>query len=275
MNGSDSITSLADAGTSAHDSEEMLLEKARGALSNCNWIVGECAAKWTEKYARGRTDADFGNLISLSADQVFQRRRVWQTFYDVRDSYAGLKWSHFYVALNWDDASECLQWAVDNEATIAEMRAWRRSIHGEDLTVDPDPYALQALDYDNALVRGAGEERGRSESDSDVPFDVNVSGEYASASASEATPYAPFRKDARGEVQGYESGPETEETRVKGGAEDASPARVIKRVVGGLKKMRQLLEALSEDDFAALTPDVQNQLWDAYEELGHEIKRQV
>ena len=63
------------------------------------------------RFARGRTDADFAQLVGLSADQVFQRRRVWETFADVYSGYPALKWSHFYVAVAWDDAAECLQWA--------------------------------------------------------------------------------------------------------------------------------------------------------------------
>ena len=57
-------------------------------------------------------------MIGLSGDQVYQRRRVWEAFADVHQDYATLKWSHFYVALNWDDASECLQWANEMEATV-------------------------------------------------------------------------------------------------------------------------------------------------------------
>ena len=89
------------------ETEQELISAARLAISNCNWTVGECAAQWTERYAKGRTDADFGELIGLSGDQIYQRRRVWETFADVRDDYE-LKWSHFYVSLTWTDSSECL-----------------------------------------------------------------------------------------------------------------------------------------------------------------------
>lgn len=119
---------------SVPETEEQLIEKAQTAVSQSNWVVGECAAKWTTKYARGRTDADFGALVGLSGDQVYQRRRVWETFADVDGDYVELKWSHFYVSLNWDDAPECLQWAQENQASVAEMKAWRRAMHGEDLT---------------------------------------------------------------------------------------------------------------------------------------------
>lgn len=118
----------------AKETEQTLVERARTSVSDCNWTVGECAAMWTQRYARGRTDADFGALISMSGDQVNQRRRVWETFGDVRTEYPSLRWSHFYVALTWDDAPECLAWAKENEATVAEMKAWRRLQHGEDLT---------------------------------------------------------------------------------------------------------------------------------------------
>jgi len=248
------------------ETEETLVEKARTALSQCNWVVGECASRWTEKYARDRTDADFGNMVGLSADQVFQRRRVWQTFNDVRDEYPSLKWSHFYVAINWDDASECLQWAVENQATIAEMRAWRRAVHGEDLTTDPDPNALQALDYDNMTVRETVE----ATAGGDVPFEPN-SGEAVGAGSGDVTPYAPFRKEARGNVEG-EPGEETHSA--PSAAPDLSADKVVKRAISGMRRIQQQLSELSSEDFLQLSPELINQLWDTYDELGQDIKRQ-
>ncbi|QDT65943.1 helix-turn-helix domain-containing protein [Calycomorphotria hydatis] len=121
----------------AERTEQELIETAQVAVSRCNWLVGECAAEWTKRYARGRTDADFARLVGLSSDQVYQRRRVWETFSDVFEEYASLRWSHFYVALNWDDAAECLQWAEENEATVADLRAWRRLSHGEEEEQEP------------------------------------------------------------------------------------------------------------------------------------------
>lgn len=120
------------------ETEEALIQTAQKAISQCRWIVGECASKWTQRHARGRTDADFGQLVGLSGDQIYQRRRVWETFSDVRGQFASLKWSHFYASLNWDDAADCLQWAEETQATVAEMKAWRRAVRGEDLTSEPE-----------------------------------------------------------------------------------------------------------------------------------------
>jgi len=124
--------------TVVDESEESLIQTAQRAISQCRWVVGECASKWTQRHARGRTDADFGQLVGLSGDQIYQRRRVWETFSDVRTQFASLKWSHFYSALNWDDASDCLQWAEETQSTVAEMKAWRRALRGEDLTSEPE-----------------------------------------------------------------------------------------------------------------------------------------
>jgi len=120
------------------ESEDQLIQTARDAVSQCNWVVGECASKWTTRYGKGRTDADFGQMVGLSGDQIFQRRRVWEKFGGVYEAYASLKWSFFYVALNWDDAEDCLAWARDEAATVSEMRAWRKAQRGEDLFTEND-----------------------------------------------------------------------------------------------------------------------------------------
>ncbi|MBL4883497.1 MAG: hypothetical protein JKY95_18135 [Planctomycetaceae bacterium] len=251
------------------ETEEVLIERARGALSNCNWVIGECATQWTEKYAKGRTDADFGNQIGLSADQIFQRRRVWETFNDVRSEYENLKWSHFYVSLNWDDSAECLSWAVENQATVAQMRAWRRSVHGEDLTEQPDPLAMQALDFSPEMVRDA-----EGNAASGVPFESTDSGELVGASSGESSPYSPYRKDARGPGSTDGSAEEPASTAVAA-PPSMTPQRVVKRALGGMHRIQQLLEELTDEDYNELTPEIINQLWDAHEELGRSIKRQA
>ncbi len=198
--------------TDTHVTEQELIQRAQTAVSNCNWTVGECAAQWTKKFARGRTDADFGELVGMSGDQVFQRRRVWETFADVQTQYGSLKWSHFYIALNWDDAAECLNWASDNEATIAEMKAWRRLQHGEDVTINPsDDKDSVPWGSDGASAFTAygidGESAVRSEGDLElpavrVPMPMPAEGKRGSRGATTDAAglsqgeYAPFRTGA-------------------------------------------------------------------------------
>ncbi len=126
--------------------EEALIDRARSSVSVEAWTVGECAMQWTKRYARGRTDEEFGNMIGMSREQIWVRRHVFEKFGDhgTRDR---LRFSHYVVALNWDDADDCLEWAADSEATVAEMRAWRRAQRGEDLFADantPSEFQMMA-----------------------------------------------------------------------------------------------------------------------------------
>lgn len=226
-------------------SEEELLQTAREALSRCNWVVGQCAAEWTERYSRGRTDADFADLVGLSHDQVFQRRRVWEVFGQQYEDYSDLKWSHFYVAINWEDASECLHWAAENSATLAEMRAWRRATHGEDLSEpaeeispladDPNMAPLGAVSSDvrspdddvNTWSEGG---RARSESNGDdVPFAPTTA---SSANREvDGDDYAPFRRDA-----GSPPGETREEP-----AEEKPAEQIARRVITTLERISGVL----------------------------------
>jgi hypothetical protein len=235
----------------AEMTEHDLIRTAQQALSRCNWVVGKCAADWTQRYARGRTDADFAQLVGLSADQVYQRRRVWETFGDVYADYPSLRWSHFYVSLTWDDAPECLQWADENGATVAEMRAWRRALRGEDLTEaaefsplgdDPSMSRLAAMPADVREPRDeddapAGIQRERRDapdgSENEVPF---VSGSVTSAHR-EIAPgeddYAPFRKDA--------GSPPPKSSSEDEPASERPAGQIAKRVISTLERMVSIL----------------------------------
>lgn len=186
----------------APETEVHLVQRAQFAVSRCNWEVGECASLWTKRFAKGRTDADFAQLVGLSPDQVYQRRRVWETFADVSETYSELKWSHFYSALTWDDAAECLQWAQDVSATVAEMRAWRRAQRGEDLSLPGDDDPSQWMPMEPSEVRVPRDAEGsRDDSDAEgggserAPA-VPVAAGFARESSSSGDEYAPFRPDA-------------------------------------------------------------------------------
>ena len=245
--------------------EDQLVTRAQEALSSCNWVIGECASEWTQRYSRGRTDADFGAMIGLSGDQVYQRRRVWETFADVHTDYPTLKWSHFYVSLNWDDASECLQWANEIEATVAEMKAWRRSQHGEDLTepaaeeapFDVVPEYLQVgesmmrevadVDDERAALVGAG------------ASSSSERAETVSSAAREAgnSDYAPFGQGARGEAPSDDkeekTGPTSEE--------------IYKRACSSIEKVVVALTPEMIEDFREMPLDLQQRFINAIKNL--------
>jgi hypothetical protein len=233
------------------ESEEELISRAQLAVSQCNWSVGECAVKWTQKYARGRTDADFAALLGLSPDQIFQRRRVWETFADVHATYPSLKWSHFYAALNWDDAPECLQWADENQSTVAEMKAWRRALRGEDLTIDAanDEWGVAYVPSEAVAVKDPAEfedseRRGRT-GRADAGFERSSTETVAgvardsAGSGGSGGDYAPFRSGA-----GSPAPKEASEVAVASRPQLA-PEQLLTRMSGTLERINE-----------ALTPEV-------------------
>jgi hypothetical protein len=260
---------------STAETEQELIFSARQAISSCNWTVGECATRWTERYAKGRTDADFGLLVGLSGDQIYQRRRVWESFADVADDYSELKWSHFYVSLTWSDSAECLAWAQENKATVAEMKAWRRMQHGEDLTVD----AESDLSYDQAAAEpGYGEpllERvpeppfGESDgirSTSDSLEESQASANQIGVVAEGADPnanYAPFRSDA-GSVP---RSPDGEDHSPRG----LSPEQAVKRVTAAVERSERLLTEIVIDSFQDLPEKTRLRFLTAVENLNDRV----
>ncbi|MFN9373874.1 MAG: hypothetical protein ACK6D3_18480 [Planctomycetaceae bacterium] len=241
-----------------HETEEQLITTAQEAVFQSNWIVGECAAKWTERYARGRTDADFANLVGLSPDQVYQRRRVWETFHTLRDDFPDLKWSHFYCAVTWDDARECLEWAVETHSTVAEMRAWRRARRGEDLTLESFDDVLQ-LHPTAAHVVAMPSEGGSLET-----------------GAGEAPEWAGERQ-ATVAGQARETGQEGEYTPFKTGAtaapgkapaERPSTEQLARKMTTALEKFAQAIDRQFVKEFPELPEKIQARFQRAVDDLN-------
>lgn len=241
------------------ESEDELISRAQNALSQCQWLVGECAAKWTKRYARGRTDSDFGALIGVSGDQVYQRRRVWETFAQVRDSLGRLKWSHFYAALNWDDGIECLRWADETRSTVAEMRAWRRARRGEDLSVDEfDDEAVRFLPEEPQSVHdpaefGVGSPRddtagGSRDGHAQRPLVAGVSRQ----GGTDGEEYAPFRTGAGSIPPGEE--PADAKTTV---AVPPSTEQLTKRLSSTLERFVRMMTPEFRREFRRLPEPVQ------------------
>jgi len=256
------------------ESEEVLIDTAQQAVSQCRWVVGECAAKWTQKYARGRTDADFATLIGLSADQVFQRRRVWESFSDVRDAYPNLKWSHFYSAVTWDDAAECLQWAEETTATVAEMKAWRRAIHGEDLSVAPeeDEAGIAYVPDETTAVVDPDEFGG-------AGTPSREGGQGGSERSAEPTAMAAARQKEGGgeEYSPFRQGAMTPPSSSEGGdvAVEAPPAPPVKQFVKRTTKALERFEAAITPEFIkefrTLPESTQNQFIKAVGDLNSKV----
>lgn len=253
---------MATAVAKTDDTESALIARALSALSHCNWEVGECAAQWTKRFARGRTDADFAALVGLSPDQVYQRRRVWETFGDVCESYSLLKWSHFYAALNWDDAAECLQWAQDVQAGVAEMRAWRRAQHGEDLSEASSDESMgfgpveltltnESAPFDGGAMRSGATSEG---------MQTAALAAGGAESNSSSTPYAPFREDAA-----------TPPPRESAERQEPTTEQLVKRMTNAIERCAGAMNSQFNNQFGKLPEKVRKRFLKSVEQLAEKV----
>lgn len=263
---------------SANETEEQLIETAQNAVSKSNWVVGECAAKWTTKYARGRTDQDFGIMVGLSGDQIYQRRRVWESFGDVHSEYEQLKWSHFYVALNWDDAPECFQWAEENEASVAEMKAWRKAQHGEDLTVESslDEWGAESIlsisSDDVSVVRNPDELEGTGKSSGGKKSAREpVETKAAVAREADGGDYSPFRKGAGSPAP--KEGAADVAVMEKQKPKKPDPEQAIKRMTMAVERMTKALGDNTAKEFSNLPEELRKNFTAAVANLHERVKK--
>ncbi|MSR56704.1 MAG: hypothetical protein EXS05_03415 [Planctomycetaceae bacterium] len=251
------------------ETEQQLISTAQEAVSQCRWVVGECAAKWTQRYARGRTDADFAALVGITPDQVFQRRRVWETFGTVRGDFRKLKWSHFYAALTWDDALESLRWAAEMEAPVAEMRAWRRARHGEDLSVLVDDEVVRYLPTEPEFVQDPSQFAAAGERGEARPGTFGAAGERTASSSvarqagDDGGEYSPFRADAASPAP---AGGHT--SRQGEPPELPTPEQLVKRLTSTLDRCAKVLTPEFRKEFRRLPEPVRLRLFESAKELA-------
>lgn len=142
-------------------------------VSTTNWEKGRIICEW-----RGALEKA-GALVTEYSDEAWAQRvggvtgqhtgrlrRTYDRFGQVWTEYEGLYWSHFQVALDWEDAEMWLEGAVQNNWSISQMRDARWQAHGapvdqqpreEDIyigQIDEDAYDLIESGSTVAEVRG-------------------------------------------------------------------------------------------------------------------------
>lgn len=132
----------------AEQSQQELIDRARGALSGSAWVVGECASLFCEK--KGCTLQAFADSIDTPMQTVAFYRQVWERFGSprgdspkevadthIRNEWPHLSFSHFKAAITWDDARKWLVSAAKHHWGVARMVEEReRSIVPEDQPTD-------------------------------------------------------------------------------------------------------------------------------------------
>jgi hypothetical protein len=107
-------------------------------VSDANWEKGRIICQWREALqaadvsAAEYSDEAWSRRVGgVTGQHVGRLRRVFQRFGDEYGKFQGLYWSHFFAALDWDDAEMWLEGAVQNRWSVSQTRRVRWETLGE------------------------------------------------------------------------------------------------------------------------------------------------
>lgn len=137
-------------------------------ISSTNWEKGRIISQWrTALIESGAATTEFSDEVwakrvgGVTASHVGRLRRVHDVFGASYETYQGLYWTHFLVALDWDDAPLWLEGAAQSGWSISQMRAQRWEATGgdeQDRPSDAEPQSSELdEDFDDTMVGGANE----------------------------------------------------------------------------------------------------------------------
>ncbi|MGV3486879.1 MAG: hypothetical protein ACO1RT_20860 [Planctomycetaceae bacterium] len=101
-------------------------------VSRTNWEKGRIISQWRQSLiAAGAASTQYSDetwaqqVGGVTAPHVGRLRRVFDHYGDTCESYPNLSWTHFLVAMDWDDAPLWLQGASDGRWSVSGMRRQR------------------------------------------------------------------------------------------------------------------------------------------------------
>lgn len=111
---------------------------------------GKLIDEWKRLYAYGRSDDDYASMLcnSMSGESIRQRRRVFEKFYEFRNDFPFVMYSHWVAALSWEDWPGMIRWVnqqgesgihVSKEQFIREHN--RRHGRGESILDTTPPWS--------------------------------------------------------------------------------------------------------------------------------------
>ncbi|WP_442483870.1 hypothetical protein [Aeoliella sp. SH292] len=120
------------------DASRAFVGKWHTLVSTTNWEKGRIIGEWrAAKQAAGEEVSEYSDeawaamVGEVTSQHVGRLRRVFDRFGEVYDGYAGLYWSHFHAALDWEDAELWLEGALQKGWSISQMRKARDKAHGK------------------------------------------------------------------------------------------------------------------------------------------------
>jgi hypothetical protein len=138
-------------------------------ISTTNWEKGSIIYQWRETLKKSKvnvsqySDEAWSQLVGgVTPQHVGRLRRTAERFGHVYQEYEGIYWSHFYAALEWDDAEMWLEGAVQNQWSVSAMRRQRWEVLGrvpELEPVDSDIVSSEVKEENQSLELSEGKRK--------------------------------------------------------------------------------------------------------------------
>jgi hypothetical protein len=114
-------------------------------ISTTNWEKGAIIVEWRSSLKKSKasvtesSDEAWSQLVGgVTPQHVGRLRRTYERFGHVQKEYEGIFWSHFYAALEWDDAEMWLEGAVQSKWSVSKMRRQRWEVLGKLADQEPN-----------------------------------------------------------------------------------------------------------------------------------------
>jgi hypothetical protein len=145
---------------------EPIVGKWNVLVSQTNWEKGTLILSWRmELIAAGLPNTAYSDdawarrVGNVSPQHVGKLRRVAERFGENHNDFAGLYWSHFNSALDWDDAELWLEGAVQNDWSVAQMRVQRWEALGGAVEQKPNEEDIFISDIDEGVYQQSPPDR--------------------------------------------------------------------------------------------------------------------
>ncbi|MDA7950231.1 MAG: hypothetical protein MPJ24_01995 [Pirellulaceae bacterium] len=119
--------------------------KWNGLISSTNWEKGKIICQWREALVATKaptaeySDETWAQFVGgVTGQHVGRLRRVYQRFGELARDFSNLFWSHYLVAIDWDDAETWLRRADTEKLSIAAMRKVRWQETDGDPATEPN-----------------------------------------------------------------------------------------------------------------------------------------
>ncbi|MEM7453816.1 MAG: hypothetical protein AAF456_05600 [Planctomycetota bacterium] len=144
------------------DASQPFVGQWNNIISTTNWEKGRLICRWREALqdsgsaSKDWSDEAWSQLVGgVTPQHVGRLRRTHERYGHVHEDYKGLFWSHFYAALDWEDAEMWLEGAVQNSWSISQMRHQRWETLGkipEDQPQDSDIVVSETQEETQSLA---------------------------------------------------------------------------------------------------------------------------